>query len=78
MAVVQWARRFTCDSCQVAADVIEPWKEPAGWTNVPLGLDSLWWNINLCPDCSATPFSTMVGNLERRFERKAVPDGDHG
>lgn len=69
MAVVQWARRFTCDGCQIAVDVVEPWAEPEEWTNVTLGFDAVFWNVNLCSKCSTAPFSHTIELLQRRFDR---------
>lgn len=76
MAVVQWARRFTCDGCEVAIDVVEPWTEPEGWTNIQLGMESTWWNINLCQVCSAAPFSETIRMLAYLSGRRKA-DGQH-
>jgi hypothetical protein len=69
MAIVTYARRFTCDSCMTAADVVEPWTVPEGWIATGLQLSrTTTLSIDLCPVCSAVPFSEMIQKLKRHFE----------
>ena len=67
MSIVLYAKRFTCDGCQAAADIVEPFATPEGWTCVRgLEVNGLAMNLELCEICSATPFGRLMEILTAR------------
>jgi hypothetical protein len=70
MSVVIYARRFTCDSCETAADITEPFTSPEGWCTFDgIQAGNLVHNIALCPTCAIAPFVSVMERIARKAEQ---------
>lgn len=67
MAVIQYARRYTCDLCAAEAENTDPHGQPPGWLMAQIAHSGAFYSLNLCEPCAHLSYAHVAEQLAAKL-----------